>query len=291
MAEDLAEARVWYEASAANGNSAARRSGLAVEQKMRPEESAEAEFRIGDMYLNGTYAPQDCEAASSWFRRAAARGHPEAQLSLGKLYRDGTACQANSIRAYAWFCIAGRQTSPDAGRLANALRTQMTDTEVCSAWLELGEMHRDGTEIPLDSEEALFWYRRASEEGSAEAGFAIGDMYRNGEGVSEDARQALDWYLKAANRGLAKAQLEVGKMYLDGEGTRERPMDGLAWLSLAAMQGLDEAVRSKRDAEMNLTGVDLQRARNLSHEFSTRITRRNRQDSDSSVATASRHLS
>lgn len=277
--ESFVEARVWFQASAANGHPTARRSGAAVEERIPPDEMEVAEFRIGELYLDGTYAPQDCEAALAWFRRAAARGHPGAQTSLGKMYRDGTACNVSSVRAYAWFCVARRQISADAGRLADELQERMTDDQVFSAWLELGEMHRNGTEVPRDAEEALYWYRMASEEGLAEAEYAIGDMYRNGEGVSADDRQALKWYLKAASRGFAKAQFEVGEMYLHAEGTPRRRAAGYAWLSLAAMQGLEQAALSKTDAESTLTDMELQRARTLSNEFSARIVTRKERDS------------
>ncbi len=281
LPKNLVEARVWFEASATNGHPTARRSGSAVEEKMIPDEMVAAEFRIGELYLDGVHAAQDCGAALAWFRRAAARGHSGAQVSLGRMYRDGNGCRASSVRAYTCFCIARRQNSADAGRFADELRTRMTDAEVSSAWLELGERHRHGTETPRNPEEALFWYRRASEEGLPEAEYAIGDMYRNGEGVSGDDRQAVLWYLKAANRGFAKAQLEVGEMYLNAEGTPRKPVDGLAWLSLAAMQGLEEAVLSRRHAETHLTGADSEKARIRTQELSSRIARRDEQDSES----------
>ena len=270
--KSLVEARVWFEASSANGHSTAKRSADAVEMKMRPDEIAAAEFRIGEMYLDGKYALQDYEAAFAWFRRSAARGHASAQLSLGNMHRMGTAYPASPMRAYAWFCIAARGNCAGARQLADELRTRMTDTEVSEALLELGNMYRDGTEIPADDEEALFWYREAAKQGSAEAEFAIGEMYRNGEGVSADSRLALQWYRKAADRGLAQAQLEVGEMYLNGEGTLRKPVDGLAWLLVAAGRGLEEAVRSERKAKGSLTPTEVQRARTLSSEYSARIT-------------------
>ena len=269
---NLVEARVWFEASAANGNSTAKRSADAVELKMRPDEIAAAEFRIGEMYLDGKYTLQDYESAYAWFRRSAARGHASAQLSLGNMHRTGTACPASPMRAYAWFCIAARGNSAGARQLADEFRSQMTDAEISAALLELGNMYRDGTEIPADDEEALFWYREAANQGSAEAEFVIGEMYRNGEGVSADSRLALQWYRKAADRGLAQAQLEVGEMYLNGEGTPRRPVDGLAWLLVAAGRGLEEAVRSKRKAEESLTATEVQRARTLSSAYDAQIT-------------------
>lgn len=281
VARDRVEARIWYEASAANGNSVARRSGSAVEEQMLPDELTVAAFRIGELYLNGECAPQDYEAAFAWFRRAAASGHRDAQLRVGAMHRAGKGCRASPGRAFAWFCVALRQNSLEARRFADELRAGMTEAQVLSAWSKLGEMHRNGTEVPSDPEEALFWYRKAAEQGSAEAEFAIGEMCRNGEGVSADDRKALAWFCKAANRGLAKAQLEVGEMYLAGEGVPRRPVDGLAWLLVAARGGLDGAEWSKRNAENNLTATEVKKARMLSSEYHARITMSRSNESDS----------
>ena len=43
-------------------------------------------------------------------------------------------------------------------------------------------------------------------------------MYRNGEGVPQDYAQAVKWYRKAAEQGYANAQFNLGLMYTKVEG-------------------------------------------------------------------------
>jgi Sel1 repeat len=44
---------------------------------------AEAEFRLGWIYANGTGVPRDENEAAKWYQLAAAQGHKEAQYALG----------------------------------------------------------------------------------------------------------------------------------------------------------------------------------------------------------------
>ncbi|WP_411728714.1 tetratricopeptide repeat protein [Methyloglobulus sp.] len=59
-------------------------------------------------------------------------------------------------------------------------------------------MYADGRGVEQDDEQALFWYRKAVEQGNAGAQFNLGKMYENGSGVEQDDEQAVFWYRKAA---------------------------------------------------------------------------------------------
>jgi hypothetical protein len=67
--------------------------------------------------------------------------------------------------------------------------------------------------VPKDSVEAVKWYRKAAEQGIAEAQFNLGKMYNSGEGVPRDYVEAAKWYRKAAEQGIAEAQCLLGEMY------------------------------------------------------------------------------
>ena len=53
-------------------------------------------------------------------------------------------------------------------------------------------------------EEFRFWTRLA-EEGNAPAQYLLGGMYYNGQGVPQDYQLAVKWYRKAAEQGEADA--------------------------------------------------------------------------------------
>ena len=52
-----------------------------------------------------------------------------------------------------------------------------------------------------DDKQAVYWYRKAADQGQASAQTNLGFMYRNGKGVASDNKQAVYWYRKAADQG------------------------------------------------------------------------------------------
>jgi TPR repeat protein len=52
-----------------------------------------------------------------------------------------------------------------------------------------------------------------SGQGYADAQLTIGDMYRDGKRLSQNNSEAMKWYRKAADQGLAEAQSKLGSMY------------------------------------------------------------------------------
>ena len=55
--------------------------------------------------------------------------------------------------------------------------------------------------VAKDDRQAVYWYRKAADQGNANAQYNLGVMYENGEGVAKDDKQAVYWYRKAADQG------------------------------------------------------------------------------------------
>jgi len=55
--------------------------------------------------------------------------------------------------------------------------------------------------VPKDSAEAVKWYRKAAEHGSAVAQSNLGLMYANGIGVIKNPAQAHAWFNVAGSNG------------------------------------------------------------------------------------------
>ena len=70
-------------------------------------------------------------------------------------------------------------------------------------------------------------------------------MYANGRGVSQDYAVAIGWYRKAADQGDAEAQFNLGLMYASGRGVPKDPVSAHMWFSLAAAGG-DKAAEGNR---------------------------------------------
>jgi uncharacterized protein len=62
------------------------------------------------------------------------------------------------------------------------------------------------------------WYRKAAEQGCAEAQNNLGLMYLLGRGVPQDDTTAAKWFRKAAEQGYSSAQNNLGEMRRRGRG-------------------------------------------------------------------------
>ena len=67
-----------------------------------------------------------------------------------------------------------------------------------AAHYDLGRMYKDDKGVEQDDRQAVKWYRKAAEQGNADAQKALGRMYENGKGVKQDDREAAKWFRKAA---------------------------------------------------------------------------------------------
>ncbi|POR97032.1 tetratricopeptide repeat protein, partial [Haemophilus influenzae] len=65
-------------------------------------------------------------------------------------------------------------------------------------------MYADGRGVKQDNFEAVKWYRKAAEQGHADAQLNLGYMYEKGRGVKQDDFEAVKWYRQAAEQGNAK---------------------------------------------------------------------------------------
>ncbi len=62
-------------------------------------------------------------------------------------------------------------------------------------------------------------------------------MYEKGHGVTRNDVEAAQWFRRAADQGLADAQYSLAVMYMDGRGVAHDEYEALDWFTLAAQQG------------------------------------------------------
>ena len=115
------------------------------------------------------------------------------------------------------------------------------------AQCNLGSMYCIGKGVKQDHVEAVKWYRKSAEAGSAKAQYNLGIMYRDGEGVKQDHVEAAKWFRKSgksAEVGDADAQYSLGHQNGKGEGVEQDKVKGVEWLQLAAVQGHECALEA-----------------------------------------------
>ena len=92
--------------------------------------------------------------------------------------------------------------------------------------------------VPKDEAEAVRWFRKAAEQGDADAQRSLGAMYDTGKGVPEDVPRRCAGTARRPSRGNATAQLFLGLRYDIGEGA---PEDDAAASRCSARQRAGEA--------------------------------------------------
>ena len=70
-------------------------------------------------------------------------------------------------------------------------------------------MYDKGQGVPQSDKEAVQWFKKAAEQGYADAQYNLGCMYANGRGVPQSDKEAAKWLHKAADQGYANAQREL----------------------------------------------------------------------------------
>ena len=95
--------------------------------------------------------------------------------------------------------------------------------------------------IPVDrkflDKKALDWYKKAAEQGNAQAQYNLGWMYREGKGTAQDDKKAVYWWQEAAKQGSASAQSLLGAMYALGAGVPQDNIKAYMWANIAAANG------------------------------------------------------
>lgn len=95
---------------------------------------------------------------------------------------------------------------------------------------------------PRKNSETAEWYRKAANQGHANAQYELGMMYNNGidswdnSGIPKDSTKAVEWLTKAGNQGLAEACSELGEIYLLKNQTKAKE-----WYKKAAEMGDGQA--------------------------------------------------
>jgi TPR repeat protein len=119
-------------------------------RKSAEEGDASAQFRLGQLYDEGTGVPKDYGQAKEWFEKAAKQGHVGAQINLGTLYLQGEGAPQSDHMALFWFRQAAEQ--------GDAL-----------AFAKLGWMSEQGRGVVQNFIQAHKWYNLAAANGHGKA--------------------------------------------------------------------------------------------------------------------------
>jgi len=128
----------------------------------------------------------------------------------------------------------------------------VADAGDADAQAALGDAYYNGSSgLASDNAQAVAWYRKAAEQGSADGQASLGMMYLFGEGVADDDAEAVKWARKAAEQDNAVALSILGFMYSKGRGVAEDEAEAAKWTAKAEEAVKSDEVQKKRIAEVD----------------------------------------
>jgi len=117
-----------------------------------------------------------------------------------------------------------------------------------AAQVRLGSLYYLGQGVPEDEKQAVFYWKKAAAQGSADAMFHLGSAYLFGNQaartVPDPDREAATWYFQAASAGHPEVQYHLGLLFLAGKGVVDSRIEATRWFRKAAAQGHIEAKKA-----------------------------------------------
>jgi TPR repeat protein len=129
----------------------------------------------------------------------------------------------------------------------------------------LGECYEKGRGLPRDIQQAAYWYKKAVEQNESYAQFNLGQCYENGAGVEQDLKQAVDLYTKAAEQYHTTAQRNLAACYEEGKGVEIDMEKALYWNAKAA--GLGDVVSQVKMAGYYMDGKHVEKSNDEATEW------------------------
>ena len=92
-------------------------------------------------------------------------------------------------------------------------------------------------------------------------------MYLKGEGIPQDDAEAVQWFRRAAEQGHAEAQFGLGLMYSTGKGVPQDYVAAHLFFNLAGAKGDEEARKARDVLAAKMTAAQIAEAPRRAREW------------------------
>jgi TPR repeat protein len=189
-ARDLSKAVIWLRKSA--------RQGYVL-----------AEYALGWHLEFGFGVDANAKEAVKWYERSAGKNHDQAQNSIGNCCELGIGRTKNQQEAVSWYRKSAEQNNAEAQyRLA---RCYETGTGIKQDQLQAEHWYRKAADNGYPHQ-CLATLHEYADDGSIDAMFTLGQCNERGLGLPINTQAAITWYKKAANAGHATAKACVERL-------------------------------------------------------------------------------
>jgi len=175
-----------------------------------------AQNNLGWLYQKGLGVPRDPQESLKWYLKSAEQGEPLAQNNLAWLYASGAYGSGRPLGQGAEAQIRSGGFPPNHQEAEKWMR-KAVDLATAAGQYEFGcllkhEFNKDGHQDKTRFPEAAEYFRKAAEQGHANAQYQLASMYHTGQLGENQRSNCIPWFLKAAAQGNIEAQAEVGEL-------------------------------------------------------------------------------
>ncbi len=214
---------------------------------------ADCKLALADALWNGKGVLRDMRSALRWFEEAAEAGKAQAQARLAGVYATGigiTPGEQKPAKTDDGDLVVPRDRAKARHWARLASQQDHVEAQVLLGWLCSMEGDPDG----LDISQAIEWYSRASEKGSAPAMVGLAGLISVGSVPGQGPEDAVQLYRRAAELGNKTAFYYLGAAYMNGTGVEADPVVAYKWLQRAADEGVIGAFRALGMISLNGSG-------------------------------------
>ncbi|HWQ10417.1 MAG TPA: hypothetical protein VN436_14960, partial [Holophaga sp.] len=269
VAADASAAAGWYRKAAEAGD-------------------ADAQYNLAMMYANGEGVEADPREAKKWFQAAQVHRDPgkDPESGFPEAFARRPARSSDArVRAYALLLAAKACGNPESEDCLGALGRTMSQDELAESlaradriWkklqpaqppdragdpFELGRLYCLGWGVKQDLAEAATCFRKAADQGNADAQYALAWMNLLGKGLAKQPTEALGWFQSAAGQGHAEAAFVSGVLAFQGKDVRKDQVGGYASFLLARLLGFQRMGNAVEAAEPQLDKAQITAGRRL----------------------------
>jgi hypothetical protein len=94
---------------------------------------ADAQYKLGLLYLTGNGALQDFAEAAKWLKQAAEQGYALAQYELGLIYRTGYGLAIDHVQSYVWLNLAAAAGIQEAVAARDEVMRSLSNKQLAQA--------------------------------------------------------------------------------------------------------------------------------------------------------------
>ena len=241
-------------------------------------------FLLACLYNPATAGLEDLDQMLDYLRKGHEAGSPQCSFELASYYwvnesdkhsaqeiRDMMELNKNYLSMPEQYSLLAEVCDAQ-GDWASAMsylkRWHKQDPKDAVACLQIAWRYAHGEGVRVNAENALKYYQKAANLGSAEGLYQVGVMTLRGEGCRRNVKRGVDFLHRAAEADSAEAFGLLGTMYAEGDGVNadmEKAIsyweqgaeleDGLSCLHLARAYYSGSGVEADPDRAANLLDI------------------------------------